>query len=332
MKSKRMRRILVIAVTFSAVLFVILTVVIYASAGPSFECHFPMQGPLQPGISSRVVMSGGIERCYLIYVPSGYHAEQPAAIVFALHGFASNAATFRAAAGWEPIADHEHFLVIYPEGSAFPLRWNIGPIANIPMIDDVQFIRDVITQVNTIAAVDPLRIFVSGFSNGGQMTHRIACALADQVAAVGIVDGLDSGMLLPCAPARPVSVMAFFGTASPLNGITYPKWFQALMNVSINENELTLPANAPSLLIESWARQDGCDSQAETLPAVGNTTGIRYGGCSGGAENVLYTIDGQGHAWPGGPSSPFLGDSIADVNASELLWVFFQQHPLQSAQ
>jgi len=41
-----------------------------------------------------------------------------------------------------------------------------------------------------------------------------------------------------------------------------------------------------------------------------------------------YAIEGRGHAWPGGPALPLLGDSVSNINASEALWEFFRQHPL----
>jgi len=302
----------------------------YTSAGPSLACLTPSAGPVQAGISSRALVSGGLRRCYLLYVPAGHDPGRPSPVVFALHGFAGNAAGLRSVAVWEPVADRENFIVVYPDGSSFPLRWNIGPRANIPSVDDVQFIRDAIADLSAIASVDRSRIFVAGFSNGGQMTHRIACRLAGQVAAVGVVDGFDAGMLDACAPSRPVPIMAFFGSANPLAGATYPAWFLRLMNVS-TEPEPTLPANAIDLWLERWAARNGCRMPAEPLPPAGNAGGIRYRGCQDDADVVLYWIQGQAHAWPGGPALPLLGESVSDINASEILWAFFRDHPMRES-
>jgi polyhydroxybutyrate depolymerase len=249
-------------------------------------------------------------------------------VVFALHGFAGNGHGLRSIAVWEPIAEREKFLVVYPDGSSFPLRWNIGPVANIPTVDDVGFIRDVIADLAAIAPVDRARVYVTGFSNGGQMTHRIACRLADQVAAVGIVDGFDAGMLAPCDASRPVPLMAFFGTDNPLAGADYPPWFQRLINVTIDETEPPLPANAIELWLAAWAERNECGPSPSRLPAAGNASGIRYEACADDAEVIMYSIEGQGHAWPGGPALPLLGGSVSDINASEVLWAFFKQHPL----
>ena len=63
---------------------------------------------------------------------------------------------------------------------------------------------------------------------------------------------------------------------------------------------------------------------------MGAVSGIRYGDCDGEAEVILYTIDGGGHTWPGGGALPafLVGETNMDVHASELLWQFYEAHPL----
>ena len=302
---------------------------VYLSAGPSIECRFPAAGPLKQGVTARALTSGGLQRCYLVYAPPGYDPTRASPIVVALHGFAGNARGFRSVAAWEPIADRENFIVVYPDGSSFPLRWNIGPQANIPAMDDVQFIRHVLADLSRAAVIDSERVYLTGFSNGGGMAHRIACRLSDRIAAVGIVDAIDGGMLGECATSRPVPLMAFFGTANPLAGLDYPGWFQGLMNVSM-ELEPPLPAGAIDLWVEAWAKRNGCQVGPVTMPAIGSVTETRYEACQDDAAVVLYWIEGQGHAWPGGPAIPMLGASVTDFNASEVMWAFFRDHPLTS--
>jgi poly(3-hydroxybutyrate) depolymerase len=54
------------------------------------------------------------------------------------------------------------------------------------VVDDVQFFRDILDDLSSLANVDRLRVHVNGFSNGG-MSVRIACGAADKVAAAGSV-------------------------------------------------------------------------------------------------------------------------------------------------
>jgi polyhydroxybutyrate depolymerase len=59
----------------------------------------------------------------------------------------------------------------------------------------------------------------------------------------------------------------------------------------------------------------------DTLAAPGVTV-TSYTGCSGSAVVDLYTIDGAGHDWPGGP-----GQTNA-VDATATIWAFFDAHSL----
>ncbi|MFQ5931897.1 MAG: polyhydroxybutyrate depolymerase, partial [Nitrospiraceae bacterium] len=52
-----------------------------------------------------------------------------------------------------------------------------------------------------------------------------------------------------------------------------------------------------------------------------------YRDCSGGAEVILYAVEGGGHTWPGsGFSSPSLGRTSQDISATELINGFFSGH------
>ena len=56
-----------------------------------------------------------------------------------------------------------------------------------------------------------------------------------------------------------------------------------------------------------------------------------YPGCAGHADVVLYTLEGAGHTWPGGEPLPewLAGHTRLDVDATGLVWSFFQEHPQQ---
>jgi len=299
----------------------------FCGLGASLACANPETGPVQPGSSFRSVVSGGRERCYLLHVPPGHDPGKPAPIVFSLHGFASNPMEQQRYAHWESLAAAGQFLVVYPKGSSSPLRWNVGPGAKLDVVDDVQFVRDMIADLSAIAAVDSTRIYVTGFSNGGDMAYQIRCRLADQVAAVGVVSGLGPEPPGGCSSARAVPLIAFFGAADPLaKGLPMPTWLINLtFNVSV-EPEQPLPPTEK--LIERLAERNGCNETPEVIPATGGVHGIRYPGCRDNAEVILYTLEGGGHGWPGGPSIPLLGEASSEIDASQVMWEFFSQHPL----
>ena len=66
------------------------------------------------------------------------------------------------------------------------------------------------------------------------------------------------------------------------------------------------------------------------LPASGSVTGVRYAGGSNQADVVFYSVAGGGHSWPGGKTMPtaIVGKTTPDVDATRLMWNFFQEHPM----
>lgn len=321
----RLRKVLKYTFLVLLVLILLLPAGIYLGVGPALSCIFPSSGPVTIGLSTRVVLSNGAERCYLLYAPPGFNPDARAPLIFALHGLAGNPQGFRGMTGWEEIADRESFLVIYPHGSSFPLRWNTSPAFHIEETDDVRFIADILSDLSEIAAVDEDRVYVTGFSNGAGMTDLIACTLADRVAAVGLVEGKGEDDPSRCAPTRPVPVIAFFGTGDPLESAEYPIWFYDLMNLS---SDPQYREGVPiSTWLEGWVSRNGCDPRPRPLPDVGDATVKVYHGCADHADVVIYTIEGGGHSWPGGWNLPFFGKISTSVDASEIMWEFFEDHP-----
>jgi len=306
------------------ILMVLFPMVVYIGVGPSLPCLFPASGPLRAGLSARVVVSGGAERCYLLYAPPGLDTAEEIAVVIALHGLAGNPQGFRGMTGWEEIADREVFLVAYPHGSSFPLRWNTSPAFRIEATDDVQFIADLIADLGNVATLDEDRVYVAGFSNGAGMADLLACNLADRVAAAGLVQGKGENDSALCAPARPVPVIAFFGMEDPIASYDYPGWFFALMNLSPDpQYRVGVPL---ATWVQGWVQRNGCDPRAQSLPRQGDATAVGYTECQDGADVHVYSIPGGGHTWPGGENLPFFG-GVSPVNASELIWGFFEDHP-----
>jgi polyhydroxybutyrate depolymerase len=88
--------------------------------------------------------------------------------------------------------------------------------------------------------------------------------------------------------------------------------------------------------LEVWRKLNGCPEVGETvdLPDVADdgTTAKRttYGPGREGAEVVLIEIENGGHTWPGKPGAvSLLGKSSGDVKANDLIWEFFEKHPMK---
>ena len=54
--------------------------------------------------------------------------------------------------------------------------------------------------------------------------------------------------------------------------------------------------------------------------------------CPAGAETELYVVHGGGHTWPGSDFddsiTSIVGHVTHAIDANELMWAFFQEHPL----
>ena len=87
--------------------------------------------------------------------------------------------------------------------------------------------------------------------------------------------------------------------------------------------------------LQFWIQHDACEStpREEQLPdkADDGTTVTRFTYSSGkqGSEVVLIKINNGGHTWPGRDMKlAILGKTTKDISANDLIWEFFQRHPL----
>lgn len=269
------------------------------------------------------LVSGGETRRYLLYVPESYDPATPAPLVISLHGLVQWPAHQQQLTGWNALADEQGFIVVYPRGTGFPLRWRAGGRGTDPA-PDIAYLSDLIDTLSAEYAIDPDRIYVNGMSNGAGMSFVLSCALAERIAAIGGVAGAYAYPWEACQPARPVPAIFFHGTEDrivPYGGgeLDGPGW--------------PLP-DMPSWVAE-YARRNSCKPNTTTLEPQGAVVGVAYTGCAlagaGGADVVFYTIAGGGHTWPGGHPIPAViaGATNTDIDATRLMWAFFEAHPLR---
>jgi polyhydroxybutyrate depolymerase len=321
----KLGRIMLIVVVAILLLLCVVAALTYWMVGPSPRCDLATDGPVEAGWSARTVVSGNRERCYHLYVPPKYDPAQPAPVVLSFHGFLSNPNSHALITGWHKLAHEEGFLVVYPQGTSFPQRWNAGAAWGTSDVNDVQFFRDLIDDLSGVAAVDQSRVYVNGFSNGGGMSVRIACEAADRVAAIGSVAGAIVNMD-DCSPSRPVPVMAFHGTADPI--VSYEGGKMPGHALPRGADLTRAPTNflGAEEWVAGWAERNGCDPVPETIPPQEDVQGVHYTGCDQGAEPILYTIEEGGHTWPGGMPIPGVGKTTHAIDATKKLWQFFEAY------
>jgi len=280
---------------------------------------------LPAGDHERSLISEGVPRSYWIHIPPGYDASKPTPVVLVLHSALMNGVSMARFCGMNEKADQARFIVVYPNGTGpTPMfkYWDAGGV-KVRDSDDVGFVAKVLDDLESIVHVDPKRVFATGMSNGGMMCYRLAAEMSHRIAAVAPVAGTMA--IDECRPTRPVPVLHFHGTKDGL--------------VLYNGPDARIPKNLKFLSVDDtvriWVKLNGCPPtpSVDALPSLKDRIPIRrtvYGPGADGAEVVLYAIEGGGHTWPGRePGLFFLGKSTKDVSANDVIWDFFQKHPMK---
>jgi polyhydroxybutyrate depolymerase len=279
---------------------------------------------LPAGDITRKLMHDGLERSYILYVPASIKWNQPVSLVFLFHGGTGNAESAIRMSGFNKVADENGFLVAYPNGTSrvssdIFLTWNGGNCCGFAQqknVDDVGFVRAIISDLQSVAKIDSKRIYASGMSNGGILSQRLACEAADVFAAIAPVAGTLN--FSPCSPSQPISVIEFHGTDDqhiPYGGGFGPKSLVNVNFVSVMDS------------VGFWSSFNKCYLQPQT-DSVGDIKHEVWSGCEESTSVELYTINGGGHAWPGGLAGRAEADQpTQSISASQLIWRFFSAHP-----
>ncbi|HMJ09862.1 MAG TPA: PHB depolymerase family esterase [Polyangiaceae bacterium] len=288
---------------------------------PSAGCEG--EGSTYPaGTSAGSLTVGSVQRTFRVHVPPGYRKGQPAPVVLMLHGGGGSGEQLQMqSARMDPIADREGFITVYPDGTGALRTWNAGQCCGRAVadgVDDVGFIAALLDHLEGELCTDKRRVFATGMSNGGMLTHRLACELSDRIAAFAPVAGTLGSS---CQAARPVPVLHIHGTSDghvPWNG-------------GMGCGPAGVPFTSVPDTMNVWRTRNACASNTTTYFEQGDGHCTAYAGCQ--APVVLCAVEGGGHSWPGGvakepvvqcPADGFQSQSFV---ASELAWQFFEANP-----
>ncbi|NND66638.1 MAG: prolyl oligopeptidase family serine peptidase [Halioglobus sp.] len=276
----------------------------------------------------------GYERTYSVFLPSTYTSERTWPVVIAIHGAFSDAAYHEERTGFSRLAEDQGFVVLYPEGIGilgFFRHWNAGHCCARALeedLDDAGFIFAALEHVASEVNIDRRRVYVTGFSNGGMLTHFIGSQHGGRVAAIAPVAGALGGSETPAEPLwripdaeRPVPTMLLHGTADdrvPYGGGPRPDQPESQQYLSVD--------NAA----EYWRHQNGCGVAASQQERHGGLVSLaRWESCDSGAEVQLWTLNNWRHTWPGpdDPTNP-VEPALDGFNAAAEIWRFFSRHAL----
>lgn len=274
--------------------------------------------PAQP--LDEVTLAGG--RRYLAALPD---RPDGAPLVIALHGGGGSPEQFAADSDLVARAVAAGFIVALPAGTSRRgayglLTWNGGYCCGYAQragIDDIGFLRAVAADArDRFGAGDAL--FLTGMSNGAILAQAFAAAARPgEVRAVASVAG--SFDAAAGGPAARVPLLHIHGTAD--GRVPYAG--------GQGEDGLVSTSFAPvAAVIAAFRAPYGAGPPDEARMIDRQDDGTRVGvstwiGRDGRPETVLMTVEGGGHAWPGGRRSARKAGTTREISAPAEIVAFF---------
>ena len=260
--------------------------------------------PVPAGWTSTVeqVQTGVLLRDYVITRPT-VTGPGTLPILLVLHGHGMTPAGVARITGF--ISTVGKAVVVFPAG--FGKSWNAGGccgLARAAGIDDVSFLTTVVQDVlASVPGTSAQSVYLAGFSNGGRMAYRMACANPGLFAGVAAVEAVP---VPACAPSRPVSIAIVAYQNDPYLSIAAPEPVQVVRG---------LEEPRVSDIVAQWRQVDGCVGNP-TVTEVGTAINSVWSACQN-QTRVQYTLyAGGAHRWPQGDG--------ATLGASRLIWSFLR--------
>ena len=290
-----------------------------------FLCMMVSIGVFSQQEFDRTISHDGLIREYHLYIPAIYHDNVAVPLLFNLHGLGSNNLQQASYAYFNDIADTANFIICLPNGSyvdSVMRFWNAG--FSSYEVDDVGFLMALVDTLYKQYNIDPTRVYFTGMSNGGFMSHTMACRCADKIAAIAsVAGGMAISQYNTCSPSRPIPVMEIHGDAD--NIVAYDGHVVSYHGFTID----IVPADT---LIKGWKMRNSCSGTpvVNALPDINSSDGSTATSydysCQSGSSLILYKITGGGHTWPGAWPIASNGNTNKDFDASIEIWKFLRQY------
>ncbi|WP_397595638.1 alpha/beta hydrolase family esterase [Silanimonas sp.] len=321
--------------TFAAGVVLALFLALLAIPGSGLRA----QNPYPAGLSDQTMTVNGVVRQFRVHVPAGLTT--PRAVVFVLHGGGGEGMNV-ANTGQHPlsvfrsVADREGFVVVYPGG--LPAKDSEGKPGWVDCradnttssgADDVGFLTALVERVRSEYGLTTSRMFMTGGSNGAQMTHAFAFSRADLVAAVATGAGSlpQTPLPGPCTtgPSRPLPILLMHGSGDP--AMPWAGGCVANVGGACNRGRV-ISAEATR---DRWLQINGLTGVSPTQTVLddnksdpGPANRFDYAGTT---PMQWWRLDGAGHMQPSQTvlvnSSPTSGIQNRDIEFAEVVWAFF---------
>ncbi len=247
----------------------------------------------------------GGTRGFSLYLSPTLPNASPVPLVVVLHGLYNSWQNVEQDSGFDALADADGFALAYPYGLGS--SWNAGRCCGTSshdVVDDDGFLAQIVAQASAVRRIDPARVYIAGFSNGGMMALRAVCDRPDVFAAAVSVSGV---LETPCPSGRPVSALLINGLRDrtvPYDGLQYSSFLHTSL--------ASVPASANVL-----ARRSNCTGYTTSATATFRDT--FYRNCADGTGIEVVAGMRSEHDWP--------TQSRDGYDATAHAWAFLAAHP-----
>lgn len=262
----------------------------------SFRSETDYEGQLTYTDNYSYATLGPAGRNATLVMPGGHDYARPLPLVVSLHGYSGWGSQNSEYMGlYDSVYENEH-LLLSPDGTVnwFWQRWWNATDACCnnfnSNVDDVSYLEGLIEETVQNYGADPEGVVVMGLSNGGFMSHRMACDSGNSIRAIVSLNG---------------ATWDNFGTECPDTGRPDILHVHSTADGVIQYDGGSFNSEYPSAMetVGHWANRSGCDSSMTHLgnidlinsDGVGETDSYENLNCADGNRVAHWKINNGSH-------------------------------------
>ena len=284
----------------------------YVWNGNNWDVIISTGNEFKKGKNKYLTLVNGDVREYIVHTPKFYDELRPTPVVFMLHGTTGTGERMYNISGWKELGDNDTIITVFPTSWSYQVdvggniktqtKWNVTPDAEWTLApgqvgrDDIAFLNRIVNELKLRFNVDTNRIYLEGFSNGGQMAAKCAIEMGNVFAAV-VENSGSFYMDTVYTPVRKLPVLFQTGNEDFGPGVIQPSFplnlFDSLLNAPNTYYYKVKRAHVRNFSLDSVYTLSGYNFAAKVAD---------FNGLSGDTLNVfrMVFVNGLGHIYPNG--------------------------------